>query len=196
MCGTVPLTETTSNGYISIRTQRHTVGVSFFFHTQGHFKVKGHLWIHGRLWALQPGGCTPVWWWWGRQSAKLWSATRCNDVIITRFHHQMTPSTTLSHHALHCTYIVFKAQSNHWEMANVIWAKCYRNNRELVRICGKAPRAPVKHNKSFMRSSKIMTICPGDCSTYQTPGWRECWETPPRTHVPRDQTSNKALCEP
>lgn len=44
-------------------------------------------------------------------------------------------------------------------MANVIWAKCYRNNRELVRICGKAPRAPVKYNKSFMRSSKIMTVC-------------------------------------
>lgn len=36
--------------------------------------------IHGRLWELQPGGCSPGWWWWGHQSVKLWSANR-NNVI-------------------------------------------------------------------------------------------------------------------
>lgn len=71
-------------------------------------QVKGHLWIHGRLWALQPGGCTPVWWWWGRRSAKLWSATTCNDLITATLssandppeHHFVPSCTALYLHSL------------------------------------------------------------------------------------------------
>lgn len=41
-------------------------------------------------------------------------------------------------------------------MANVIWAKCYGNNRDLVRIGGEAPRAQIIKDNAYMHRTPVL----------------------------------------